>query len=299
MPTETAKVTPEATSESKGGDYQRQCFTRMEARIRAIPRERLVPPGVDPIHASSVALSAVPRYQPLRSRMEKFAGEVDLELIDCVSELAHALSYATGDYVRLATGGESLQDLLEEGLTLRALLSDVKELCERQGLIKGVPLTQNPRLTGSVNVSRDLTAAKRFYEECGEELLKKLPVTPAQLDRAGYIATRLLEGAGTRTATPAEIEEAATVQLQTFVCLLDAYDEARAVVKLLRRKEGDGDQIAPSVYAGRSTGKRKGEAEVAPGAPAPAPAPGGVAPAEPLEASEVPVGHMGGSPFTS
>jgi hypothetical protein len=38
----------------------------------------------------------------------------------------------------------------------------VKELCERQGLINGVTLTQNPRLTGSVNVSRNLTAARRF-----------------------------------------------------------------------------------------------------------------------------------------
>jgi hypothetical protein len=301
MSTETAKVTPAATSESKGGDYQRQCFLRMEPRIRAIPRERLVSPSVDPIYASSVALSAAPRYTQLRPRMDKFAGEVDLELIDCVSELAHALSYATGDYVRLTTSGESLQDLIEEGITLRALLFDVKELCERQGLIKGMPLTQNPRLTGSVNVSRDLTAAKRFYEECDEELLKKLPVTPAQLDRAGYIATRLLEGAGSRTATPAEIEEAELVQLQTFICFMDGYEEVRSVVKLLRRKEGDAEQIAPSVFAGRSTGKRKGETEVTPETPVtpvPAPAPGGISPAAPLATAEVPVGHMGGSPFT-
>jgi hypothetical protein len=303
MSTETATVTPAATPESKGGDYQRQCFLRMESRIRAIPPQRLIQPRVDPIYASSVALGAVPRYAPLRPRMDKFAGEVDLALIDCVPELAHALSYATGDYIRLTTSGELLQDLIQEGTTLRAFLFDVKELCERQGLIQGVPLTQNPRLTGSINVSRDLTAAKRFYEECDEELLKKLPVTTAQLDRAGYIATRLLEGAGTKTATPAEIAEAERVQLQSFICLMDGYEEVRAVVKLLRRKEGDAEQIAPSVYAGRSTGKRKGEEEEvtseAPAMPAPAPAPGATSPAAPLAAAEVPVGHMGGNPFTS
>jgi hypothetical protein len=300
MSTETAKVTPVATTESKGGDHQRQCFLRMESRIRAIPRERLIQPSVDPIYASAVALGAVPRTMQLRPRMDKFAGEVDLELIDCVSELAHALSYATGDYIRLTTSGESLQDLLQEGITLRAFLFDVKELCERQGLIKGVLLTQNPRLTGSVNVSRDLTAGKRFFEECDEELLKKLPVTPEQLDRAGYIATRLLEGAGSKAATPAEIAEAEHVQLQTFVCFMEAYDEMRSVVKLLRRKEGDAEEIAPSVYAGRNVGKRKGEeaAPEVPVVPVPVPAPGGASPAAPV-AAEVPVGHMGGSPFTS
>lgn len=300
MSTETAKAAPATTPESKGGDYQRQCFLRMEPRIRAIPRDRVILPTVDPIHASSVALGAAPRFTLLRSRMETFAAEVDLALVDCVSELAHALSYATGDYIRLSTGGESLQDLLQEGITLRAFLFDVKELCERQGLIKGVPLTQNPRLTGSVNVSRDLTAATRFYEECDAPLLAKLPVTPEQLDRAGHIATRLLEGAGTKTATPAEIAEAEFVQLQAFTCFMWAYDEVRAVVKLLRRKEGDADDIAPSVYAGRGTGKRK-EDQVAPEPPPALPATAAVSAPAALSkvVPEVPVGHMGGSPFTS
>jgi hypothetical protein len=37
----------------------------------------------------------------------------------------------------------------------------VKELCERQGLIKGVPLTQDPRLSGRINVSRDARPHRR------------------------------------------------------------------------------------------------------------------------------------------
>jgi hypothetical protein len=294
MSTELETVIMKAADTTKGGDYQRQCFLRRESRIRAIAREQLLRPTVDPLHLSAVALGAAPRIMQFRPRMEKFHDEVDLDLIDALPELAHALAYATGDYVRLTGSEESLQELIQEGIALRSLLIDVKELCERQGLIKGTHITQNPRLVGSVNVSRDLTAAKRFYEECDEELLKKLPITAEQIARADYLATRLLEGAGTRRATPAEVAEAELIQLQAFTCLMMAYDEARAIVKLLRRRQGDAEEIAPSPFAGRTQPRRQEDAE--PEAP---PAGTPVVSAPGTAEAQVPVEHTDDSPFTS
>jgi hypothetical protein len=38
---------------------------------------------------------------------------------------------------------------------------------------------------------------------------------------------------------------------------LEAYDEVRAAIAYVRRKEGDVDEIMPSLYAGRNGGMKK------------------------------------------
>jgi len=39
---------------------------------------------------------------------------------------------------------------------------------------------------------------------------------------------------------------------------VNAYDHVRRIISFLRWNEDDVDQIAPSLYAGRTTGRRKG-----------------------------------------
>jgi hypothetical protein len=294
MSTEPVGLTLEAAA-PKDGNHQRLCFLRVETRVRAVAIADLLTPNVDPVYAASVALRNAPKYVPLRPRMERCREELDLPLIDCLFDLAHAVSYTSGGYVVRTPQGESLADLTRDGLELRDILHNVKSICERLALVQGTPVVDNPRLTGSRNISRDLTALKRFFEDNAEALKGQHPITSAQLDRAGYLAAWLLQLDPDADAA-VEMSETELLRRQTFTCFMWSYEELRAAVAIIRRKEKDANEIAPSPYPSRVAGKRK-EPDDAPDAPVPATPAVSAAPF--TNVPEVPVGHMGGSPFTS
>ena len=58
--------------------------------------------------------------------------------------------------------------------------------------------------------------------------------------------------------------EAAEIRQQAFTLFVNNYDQVRRAISFLRWNEGDVDDIIPSLYAGRSTGKRKNGSDVLP-----------------------------------
>jgi hypothetical protein len=108
----------------------------------------------------------------------------------------------------------------------------------------------------------------------------KSPLTLPQLNEYAGKAVELLTSIGLKEQAPAAVGEAASVRQRAFALFIKPYEEARRAVLYLRAGRGDGDDIAPSLYAGRA--RRKGNAEetvdAAPGAAAagaPAAQPGG------------------------
>jgi hypothetical protein len=128
-------------------------------------------------------------------------------------------------------------------------------------------------------------------------------VQVAELDTAETLADRLLTAVGNREQGPAVVAESAAIRQRAFTLFLQAYDDARRAVAYLRWRREDAATIAPSLYAGRGTGRRKA-------APQPEPPPathgGGSVAAPAVQPNTVPVdeaphglGMPGGSPFTT
>jgi hypothetical protein len=84
------------------------------------------------------------------------------------------------------------------------------------------------------------------------------------------MATRLTRVVGVREQSPAVVAALTDERLRAFTQLIKAYDDARAAVSYLRRREGDVDEIAPNLYSGNTKPRKVNE----PATSAPAVPPG-------------------------
>jgi hypothetical protein len=99
----------------------------------------------------------------------------------------------------------------------------------------------------------------------------KCAVQMGELEHALKLAARILRVVGLREQAPVVAAAAAEMRLRAFTLFSCAYDDARRAVIFLRWHEGDADTIAPSLYAGRSNGKKKPAANNSQNTPAAAP----------------------------
>jgi hypothetical protein len=88
-------------------------------------------------------------------------------------------------------------------------------------------------------------------------------VTLAALNDAGNRAVELLAAVGLREQGAISTGEAARLRQKAYTFFVRAYEDARRAVVYLRAAEGDADEIAPSLYAGRG-GSRRRPSEEAP-----------------------------------
>jgi hypothetical protein len=113
------------------------------------------------------------------------------------------------------------------------------------------------------------------------------------------MSARLMTGVGVKERTPAAIAEVSLTRQRAFTLLVRVYDHMRRGVSYLRWDEGDVDTIAPSLYAGRNTARRRSGTDIPTTPETPVP-PVGTTPSTPTAPiPPVPIGHQGGSPLMS
>jgi hypothetical protein len=83
--------------------------------------------------------------------------------------------------------------------------------------------------------------------------------TAVQLDEVGAaedLVDRTLGALGDREQRTVAIADAQHTRQRAYTLFAKSYDESRRAVSFLRRHEGDADEIAPSLFAGRNAGSR-------------------------------------------
>ena len=78
-----------------------------------------------------------------------------------------------------------------------------------------------------------------------------------ELDQIEDLADKLVTAVGAREQAPQLTAEAIRDRQAAFTLFINAYDEVRSVIGFLRRKQGDVDTIAPSLFIGRAVAKKK------------------------------------------
>jgi hypothetical protein len=108
----------------------------------------------------------------------------------------------------------------------------------------------------------------------------------SRADRSRLLALRLTRLIGLKEQGPALLAAATELRTRAFALVLRTYEETRLAVAYLRRREGDADSIAPSLYSGKA--RRRSTEE-----PVPVPVPAAPAPASvpvPAPATNSPTG---------
>ncbi|HEU4407405.1 MAG TPA: hypothetical protein VFS43_19210 [Polyangiaceae bacterium] len=243
-----------------GGSTERAAaYARVEAEIKAVPRESLRPINVHVPSAVALVLGTLPRLLALRDEILATFPMHPPETIDRLRDYALAAAHA---YVRALPrgGGEKrLRALVNEAGPLRERLLVSAEALVIFGLLDATRVAIIRRGTGHLDMAQDLLALAALFREAGPALVAKTPLTPAEVERAAQLGELVLEALGQHQqgtdgeGAPGEAEEHLG---KAFELMRRAYDECRRSVNTLRWNEGDADEIAPPLAHSRRRGRR-------------------------------------------
>ncbi len=282
----TDPTTP-ATQENEVPRF-RAAYQQLIDEIRAVPTSEVIPINIDIPTAVTTALGAMPEIRALRPRMVAEIPQFDMARFDKLEAYTLAAGHAHALFLAASAPTESIDELSTSATASRALLlSDASALANR-GLLDGQRLKDLKGPSSLRNLAFDLFALAALLRDNWTKIEGKTALQPIELDKAETLADRLLTAVGLRELGPAIVAASAENRQKAFTLFVSAYDQARRAVSFIRWNEGDVDDIAPSLYAGRTTGRRAKSA--------PTPAPTGAPTARAAPAVEASTGGQPGLP---
>lgn len=275
-------------------------FQRVEADVRAVPERDLVPVNLDVPSAVATALGSLPEILQRRDEVAALKG-VDMAKFDKIRDYAFAVAHAHSEYRAAVGPSDTIGTLSEEVAELREQLFLDAQGLGRRGLLDASRVEKLRSGVGHKNIAFDVVGLVSLFRERAQELAGKTAVTVQELDHAAELAQKLVTAVGLKEQSPAGVTAAALLRQQAFTLFTQAYDEARRAIAFLRWHTGDGDTIAPSLWAGRG-GRKPAEPDTTAPIVAATPTDGTTKPSAGTVASTAPsttpaTGLPGATPF--
>ncbi len=268
-------------------------YERLEPVINAVSEDDLEPINLDIPSAVATVLGAEPEVRPLRTSLAALA-TFDIENVDQLRDRALALGH-THTQVRIA-GGEvdDTDELVEAMVDARDRFHTDASALVRRGLLDAERVNKLRGGNSHRMIAFDVIGLVALFLENWDRISGKTAMDVGELEDARAQANRLVVAVGLREQGPTQRNAAALVRQKAYTLFVRAYNETRQAVAFVRRREGDVDDITPSLYAGR--GKRPPEPPIV----VPEPTPRVSEPdagADDAATTEVPVGFPGAPPF--
>jgi hypothetical protein len=234
----------------------RLSFEKHLEALRAVPEERYVTITLD-------VPSVVTSVSGICTKIARFRDEIvthmptfEIVLFDNLPTLAEALGHAQ---VNHKTASESPATLTEFGdavtKTREVLAAEVTTLIAR-GLLKPEVLNVLKGATGYKNTAFDVLELANILRIHWDTVSSRTSLTLAELDEAEVQATQLAQRYGDREQALNLVAQTTKDRQAAYTLLMETYEEVRLAIRYLRRKEGDADSLVPSLYLGRSYGKK-------------------------------------------
>jgi hypothetical protein len=290
----------------------RTAFQKIAPQLQTVETKDLLAINIDVTTAVTTATGALPEIMALRESASKIGGGFDIKNFDLLETYALAMMHVQGEYVAASMPPEALLALNEQGVALRDVLHMDATALANRGLMNGSPLSTFRTGPGYKLLAEDLVGLSSLLRNNWDRIGTKTAITLAELDQAEEISRKLVAAVGAREQAPAVLAEVAMQRQRMFTLFVEAYDQVRRAISLLRWNEGDLETIAPSLYSGRGNFRKKTDPQpttppvttapgtpstpTLPGTPAPLPPPVGTAPAN---ASPIAAGLPGSSSFVS
>ncbi len=234
-------------------------FERVKADLLAVPAERLERVNVDVQSATRTILGALPEIKALRERIVKELPQFDITSFDKLEDYVQAFKYAQSGFQIATEPADELNALTEAGNELRErLLADANALTLYK-LFDGSQLEMLKGGNGFNNLAEDLELLSRAMLANWSKIQGKALTPLEDVQTASRIGLRLTRLAGLREQGPARLAEATELRQRAFHVVVRTYEEARDAIRFLRRREGDLEDIAPTLYSGR--GRRRSTEE--------------------------------------
>jgi hypothetical protein len=226
-----------------------EAMERIAPDAAAVPLEELAQVNLDLQHATGTILGALPEVMALREQIIKELPAFDIKWVDRLEDYALALRFAHAAYQTASQAPDDLQPLSEEATAMRErLLADAKSLALRN-LVDPRKLESGAK--GIKNIVQDLQMLSQVLQERWPQIQGKTPTTAEDLATASRIGTRITRVVGLREQSPSKQNAVVEQRARVFALTMRAYDETRAAIAFVRRREGDTESITPNLYSGK------------------------------------------------
>jgi hypothetical protein len=228
-----------------------EAMARIAADAAALSVGDLTQINLDLQQATATILGVLPEVMALREKIVQELTAFDITYVDKLEDYALALRFAHAAYQTATLPPDDLAALSNEALALRErLVADARALSLHK-LLDPRKLEPLKGGSGIQNVAQDLQMLSQILQEVWPKIQGKSATAQEDLQAASRIGTRLTRIVGIREQSSAQ-EALATQQRQrVFTLMMRAYDETRAAVAFVRRREDDADSITPNLYTGR------------------------------------------------
>jgi len=250
----------------------REAFERLASEIQAVPESDLPSITVDVQSTVATVLGACHEMRTYREEIVTSLPSFDIKLFDGLESYALALGHAQTAYQTANEPSASLLALVSKVNKTRDILVANVSLLVAIGLLEASVLDDLKGANGHKNIGFDVFALSNILRKNWDKVSSRLTLTLADLDAAENEADQLVTAVGERERAPAVAAQTTRERQAAFYLLTKAYEEVRAALGFLRRKQGDAETIAPSLYLSRGGGKRSSSDaanKVAPVTPAP------------------------------
>lgn len=207
-------------------------------------------PSVDVVRAATTALGTLPRLRPLRPAFEKLRPE-ELAAFDKLEDYIRAAYFARVEHSASVAPADEFEGLHEEVARLRRLFANDARALIGRGLLDKDALRDLRAGRGFRNRASDLSILVRVFQRNWTGIVGKSAVTEQEVTFAEQLSTLALHAVGERERSGVEIRESARLRANACTLFLDAYDTVRRTLEYVRVKEGDADEILPSLFASR------------------------------------------------
>lgn len=231
-----------------------QSFLRLRPEIDAVSLVGRVRLTVAIPVAVKIGVGALPNIEARFDEFRRRLPEYNVERASRLLDYARAAHYAHIVVNGVAGGEERVRAILEEASPLRERMLSAGELHALYGLFDGGRVAGIRRGTGHLDTANDLVDLSVLFGESIDKLAGQTPVTKADIERASELGFQLIVALGQRdqgtdgSSTPAKQEED---RLKAFWLYHDVYEESRQAMTYVRWREGDADQLTPSLFSGR------------------------------------------------
>jgi hypothetical protein len=157
--------------------------------------------------------------------------------------------------------------LQEEGSAQRELLFKDVTAAIARGVIPADAIDDLRGANGYKNTANDLRVLVAVLRNHWAALGGRGFTTEEELNYAGKLSSHILRVFGVREHGATSLAEVNDMRQRAYSLFVKTYDEARQGIIYLRRRAGDADRIAPSLFGGRNVTRKKDLSELTPNAP--------------------------------
>jgi hypothetical protein len=235
----------------------RGAFGRLLQTIRSLSSDNYAAVNLDVMSAVRTTEGVLPKIGGMKATIAQLLPQFPMELLEQLEDRALALGHAQTVYESAQQPPAILRTLSDEANQAHDVaLSEANTLVKR-GLIPAQALAGLKGGNGYHNLAADLFTLSEAMRSNWSNISNRTTMKLEELDRLENLADQINQALGIREQMP-ELQAAAARDRQAaYTLFIEAYDEVRAAIAYVRRKEDDVDTIMPSLYAGRSGGKKK------------------------------------------